>query len=190
MLAVIDVVLSEAKNLLFALVSREGGWVLLITGLLVCGVFALTCHREAPTPLPTAVAQQVERHRVQSAVDSVAIRRLKRGAASRHVKRDTAIARATEAADSGDYRRAYVEEDSAVLALNQQVAVIDVALTKSESRAMRADSVIAAVLPIAESREPPCRIAWVVPCPTRRAVAVAAAVVTAAVIVEGSKARP
>lgn len=178
----LTVIPSAARNLLLALRSAAtkglGRWVLILTGLVVCGVLFLTYHREALTPLPPPVAQRVEQHRIQSAVDSVAIRRVTRAAAKEHVKSETAVARSREAADSGNYRQAYVVEDSAVLALDHEVALLDVALTKSESRAIQADSVIAAVLPIAESREPPCRLVWIVPCPTRRAVALVAAALT------------
>jgi len=148
------------------------------------------CHRQTPAPLPPAVAQRVELHRVESAVDSAEIKRLKQSAAVQQVKQDSAAVHARWAADSGNYRAAYVAEDTALLALDREVAFLDIALTRSESRAIRADSVIAAVLPLAESREPPCRILWFVPCPTRRAVAVAAAALTATVIVAAPRIHP
>ena len=178
MLSALAVIPSAARNLLL-----KGRWVMLTAGLVISGIFVLTCHREAPTPLPVSVAQRVEEYRIQSAVDSVAIQRVTRAAAVEHVRADTATERSRVAADSGNYAHAYVLENSAVLALDHQVELLDVALTKTESRAIGADSVIAAVLPIAESREPPCRVLWVIPCATRRAVAVVAAALTATAFV-------
>jgi hypothetical protein len=158
-------------------------WVLVLTGLFVFGVFALTCHRQAPAPLPAPVARLVERHQVQGAVDSAEIQRLKRSAQAVNATETRNVVSARASADSGNYRVAYAAEDTALKALDREVALLDVALTRSESRAISADSVIAAVLPLAESREPPCRILWLVPCPSRRAVAVATAAITATAIV-------
>ena len=59
------------KDFILEMFSREGRWGLLTAGLVVSGVFALMCHHDSPTPLPPSVTAQVERHVVESAVDSV-----------------------------------------------------------------------------------------------------------------------
>jgi hypothetical protein len=170
-----------------ASICMKSRWVFLLTGLVICGITVLTCHRNVPTPLPAPVRARVERHLVQSAVDSAEIKRLTRSATAASVQKDSVVVRAKDDADRGDYRAAFVAEDTALLAIEREAALLDLALTRSESRAIDADSVIAAVLPIAESREPPCRIFLLIPCPTRRAVAAAAAAVTAVALIATPK---
>ena len=164
-------------------IYMKGRWVLLLTGLVVCGILALTCHGSAPAPLPTPIAQRVEQHAVQTSVDTAEVHGLERSGESAVVKKDTAVSHARLAADSGDYHAAYVAEDTALVAVEREAALLDLALTRSEARANQADSVIAAVLPLAEAREPPCRILGFIPCPTRRAVAAVAATLTAAAFI-------
>ena len=173
------VILSEAKNLLL-----KGRWALILTGLVVSGIFVLTCRRSASAPLPQPVSQLIERHAVESQVDTPQIHRLKKAAASDSAQKVRAVAQAQVAAESGDYHAAYAAEDTALTQVEREAALLDLALTKSESRADQGDSVIAAVLPLVEAREAPCRILGFIPCPTRRAVAAAAAAVPAVAFIQ------
>jgi hypothetical protein len=162
--------------------------------------------RGGPTPLPSGVAREVEQHAEASAIDTMEIHRLERVAdsAAARERAATAAARASEASLHQQAARRVVDAPAAVATLRLpsdvsiedlqaatiasahkdtalawarvEVTSLDTALTRSEERGARADTVIGALEKVAESREPPCRVAWVVPCPTRMLVFLGTAV--------------
>ena len=74
------------------------------------------------------------------------------------------------------------QQDTALAFAELRAASIDSALARSEARAARADSALAAVVTVAESRTASCRIVRLLPCPSRTALMIGAAVVTAALV--------
>ena len=74
------------------------------------------------------------------------------------------------------------QQDTALAFAELRAASIDSALARSEARAARADSALSAVVILAESRTAPCRIVRLLTCPSRTAVMIGAAVVTAALV--------
>jgi hypothetical protein len=138
-----------------------------------------------PTPLPNGVAREVEQHAEASAIDTMEIHRLERAADSASVKERAAMAVATVRAPSvisvADLHAAMIasaHKDTALAWARVEAASLDTALARSEARAARADTVIATVTKVAESREAPCRVLWVVPCPSRMLVVAGTAVLT------------
>jgi hypothetical protein len=161
-------------------------WGAIAAGLVVCGIVLVALSpRDGPTPLPSGVAREVEQHAEASAIDTMEIHRLERAADSAAVKERAAIVVATVRAPSGisidDFRAAMIanaHKDTALAWARVEAASLDTALARSEVRAARADTVIAAVTQVAESREAPCRVLWVVPCPSRMIVMAGTAVLT------------
>ena len=89
-----------------------------------------------PAPLPAPVAHLVDRHRIEGAVDSAEIQRLKQSAAVADAKERTAVARAQADAESGNYRSAYAVDDTALRQLDREVALSDL-LSPAVSLALR-----------------------------------------------------
>jgi hypothetical protein len=73
-------------------------------------------------------------------------------------------------------------KDEALANTGVRAVALDSALTRSELRAIRADSVIRLLVPVAESRAAPCRVLGLVACPSRTAVAGGSAVLTLLVV--------
>jgi hypothetical protein len=74
-------------------------------------------------------------------------------------------------------------KDQALVQAGVGRAALDSALMRSETRAMRADSVIRLLVPVAETRIAPCRVLGLVSCPSRTAVAGGSAVLTLLMVV-------
>jgi hypothetical protein len=72
-----------------------------------------------------------------------------------------------------------------------QIAAVDSALARSQGRAARADSVIAAAVTVVRASDPPCRFAYVFSCPSRTTVAAITAVLaaTGGAVIEHEKER-
>jgi hypothetical protein len=161
-------------------------WGAIAAGLVVCGIaWVVLSPRGGPTPLPSGVAREVEQHAEASAIDTMEIHRLERVSNSAAVKEQAAMAVATVRVPSDisidDLHAAMIagaQKDTALAWARVEAASLDSALARSEARAARGDTVIAAVTKVAESREAPCRVAWVVPCPSRMLVVAGTAVLT------------
>jgi hypothetical protein len=175
-------------------------WIWIAAGVVVCWVAggAVRMLRER-NPLPEKVAEEVERHAATTLVDTTEIHRLERVAAQAQVQEQAAIAKAREsdtiAARALNWPARGVElpqvqalamasadKDTAVAWARVEALSLDTALARSEARAAQGDSALEAVRNLAEAREEPCRVLWVVPCPTRVAVMAATAAGVAAAL--------
>jgi hypothetical protein len=176
-------------------------WLGIAAGVLICGMaWVVLSPRGGQTPLPGGVAREVEQHAEASAIDTMEIHRLERVADSAAVKVQAAVAKAQGreviAARGVDERAtaqvrevelpqvqalsvASADKDTALAWARVEAASLDSALARSEERAAQADTVLDAVVKVAEAREEPCRVLWVVPCPSRTMVLVGTAIVTA-----------
>lgn len=67
-------------------------------------------------------------------------------------------------------------KDSSLVDARLQIAAVDSALSRSQARASRADSVIAAAVTVVRSSDPPCRLAHFFACPSRTVVAIGSAI--------------
>jgi hypothetical protein len=161
-------------------------WLSIVAGVAALWIARVSLSpRGGPTPLPSGVAREVEQHAEASAIDTMEIHRLERVADTAAVKQQAAVAVATVRVPGNisidDLQAVTISsahKDTALAWVRVEVASLDTALARSEERAARADTVIAAVEKVAESREAPCRVLWVVPCPSRMLVMAGTAVLT------------
>lgn len=173
----------------------------------ILGFFVGRCSASDPAPLPPKVAAAVERHVIESVVDTATTHRLERDTAaagrraraaadSEHQAQASAAtekaradslehvaALATSARDSAIAYHAALEASVArgnsldgalalagrqLFAAAQRQVETDSVATIWKTHAIRGDSVIAQLLPVAEERDK-CRILWL-RCPTRTQV--------------------
>lgn len=178
--------------------------LLAICAAVLMGAVAGRCSAPDPAPLPPKIAAAVERHIIESALDTAATHRLERDTTSAGVRQRAAAdaqqqaeltakeqkaradsleriaADATTARDSAIAYHAALDASIArgnslegalmaagrqLFAAGQHQAETDSIATIWKIHAVRADSVIAQLLPLAEQRDQ-CRILWL-KCPSR-----------------------
>ena len=176
-------------------------WSTIATGVLVCAIVAnLVWPRPHPPGLPEPVAEQLERHSLATAADTVNIDRLERVAAD--AERNERVEKTRARSPTPDLSRLLPESeprleielsngalaanglrarwlDSALVLADLRASTLDSALTISQTRASRADSVLKVVVEVANSRDPPCRLLWILRCPSRIHVMLGTALGTA-----------
>ena len=76
-------------------------------------------------------------------------------------------------------KRELAYKDTALVDARLQIAAVDSAFQRSQRRAARADSVIAAAVAVVKASDPPCRFAHFFSCPSRTEAAVGSAVLGA-----------
>ncbi len=172
-------------------------------------VQAIVTRHTVASAVDTAIVNRLERDK------AAARRRELAAAASRRAAEDSAAAAgrradslearakaAETAADSAavwqqayysrsgeaeDLRLALGDAKAETRAVKEQLTAADSSAGVWKGRALRADTVVAQLLPLAEAAGDRCRILWAFDCPSRKAAAVASVVATAGAIYVGKK---
>jgi hypothetical protein len=185
-----------------ALVLAAGAWAILHRPApheLPPALAAKVEQHHAATAVDTMVIHDLERAadtaRAKQRRDSTRARALERSAdvarrradsltqVARNAQtvRDSAIAfsAALEArsAEADSLRATVVVQDSAIAHATARGDSLRLALTRSETRADRADSVLAAAVKVVRESEPPCRVLAVFRCPSRTTAVVGGVIV-------------
>jgi hypothetical protein len=159
--------------------------------LLLLGAIEVLLHSWAPRSRHAPNASVFVRHDslTRAEVATVAVARR---SAVQALGRQTAAAmrverlRAIADTEPDRLRDLVALEDTVIVWANTRAASLEVALDASEIRAARTDSLLTVVRAVAEER---CRILRVVPCPSRRAVAVVGLLAVALAANHGAAAR-